>query len=54
MIVAIKKHTGKMLFNPAGETVLEGGDILVGMGSPEHLDTLARLARPGTASPGKA
>ena len=46
IIVAIKKKTGHMLFNPPPETILEVGDILVAMGSREHLGTLDQLAKP--------
>jgi voltage-gated potassium channel len=44
IIVAIKKGSGKMLFNPAPETVLEKGDIVVAIGDREHLRELERLA----------
>jgi voltage-gated potassium channel len=44
IIVAIKKASGKMLFNPAPETVLEKGDIVVAIGDREHLRELERLA----------
>jgi voltage-gated potassium channel len=50
IIVAIKKKTGHMQFNPAPETILEVDDILVAMGSREHLSTLERLARARTDS----
>jgi voltage-gated potassium channel len=46
IIVAIKKKAGNMLFNPASQTVLETGDILVAMGSREQLAVLAQLASP--------
>jgi voltage-gated potassium channel len=46
IIVAIKKRTGHMLFNPPSETVLDVGDILVGMGSRDQLAALAGLANP--------
>jgi voltage-gated potassium channel len=45
IIVAIKKPSGKMSFNPAPETMLEAGDILVAMGSRDHLANLEKLAR---------
>ncbi|MBI2804102.1 MAG: potassium channel protein [Planctomycetes bacterium] len=50
IIVAIKKKTGHMHFNPPSETVLEAGDILVAMGSRAHLAVLAQLAQ--TKAPG--
>jgi voltage-gated potassium channel len=45
IIVAIKKMQGHMVFNPAAETVLEVGDILVAIGSREHLGKLESFAR---------
>ncbi|MSQ93637.1 MAG: potassium channel protein [Gemmataceae bacterium] len=46
VIVAIKKKAGHMQFNPASETVLDAGDILVAMGSRDHLSALSKLAGP--------
>jgi voltage-gated potassium channel len=44
IIVAIKKAPGHMIFNPAPETLIEAGDILVAIGHREHLDQLDKLA----------
>jgi len=44
IIVAIKKASGKMVFNPSPETTLEAGDILIAIGDHEHLDRLGFLA----------
>lgn len=44
IIVAIKKSTGKMQFNPSPETCMEAGDILVAIGHKEHLEKLDALA----------
>lgn len=44
IIVAIKKLTGKMVFNPPSDTRLESGDILVAIGDRAHLEQLQRLA----------
>jgi voltage-gated potassium channel len=44
IIVAIKKSTGKMVFNPPAEAVLEASDILVAIGDRLHLDQLEKLA----------
>jgi voltage-gated potassium channel len=44
IIVAIKKESGKMLFNPPSDTVLEKGDTVVAIGDREHLTELERLA----------
>jgi voltage-gated potassium channel len=45
IIVAIKKGTGKMIFNPPGESVLEAGDILIVLGNVTQLDQLEKMAR---------
>jgi voltage-gated potassium channel len=45
IVVAIKKLSGQMVFNPSPEQLIEVGDILVGLGDREHLDLLERLAR---------
>ncbi len=44
IIVAIKKPSGQMVFNPTAETTLEAGDILVAIGHREQLDQLESLA----------
>ncbi len=38
LIVAIKKHHGGMVFNPAINEVIEGRDTLIGMGRAQDLD----------------
>ncbi|MBI3821277.1 MAG: potassium channel protein [Planctomycetes bacterium] len=45
IIVAIKKASGHMLFNPPPDSVLDVGDILIAMGSLDHLGTLGQLAK---------
>jgi voltage-gated potassium channel len=45
IVVAIKKHMGKMVFNPASDTVLEKGDTLVVIGDRAHLDRLEKMAQ---------
>lgn len=45
IIVAIKKTSGRMHFNPAPETTLEVGDILIAMGDRQQLDRLDVLAQ---------
>jgi Trk K+ transport system NAD-binding subunit len=40
VVVAIRRADGSSLFQPAGETVLRSGDVLVAVG---RLDTLQRL-----------
>jgi voltage-gated potassium channel len=44
MIVAIKKPSGHMVYNPPGEARLEGGDILIALGQRQQLDELDRMA----------
>jgi voltage-gated potassium channel len=44
IVVAIKKSSGHMLFNPPAETVLEVGDILIAVGNQKQLRELDRLA----------
>jgi voltage-gated potassium channel len=44
MIVAVKKPTGRMVFNPASDETIEAGDILVAIGRREHLDQMEKLA----------
>ena len=46
IIVAIKKSTGHMLFNPASSTLLEAGDILLAIGHKEQLKQLETVANP--------
>ncbi len=40
IIIAIKKHTGEMIFNPVPKTVLEPGDTMVIVGPKENLKRL--------------
>jgi voltage-gated potassium channel len=46
IIVAIKKSAGHMLFNPAPDTLLEAGDILLAIGHKDQLQQLETLANP--------
>lgn len=41
IVIAIKKRTGDMVFNPGPETVLHKGDMLVTLGDRGQLDRLA-------------
>jgi voltage-gated potassium channel len=45
IIVAIKKPSGRMHFNPAPDTALEVDDILIAMGDRQQLDRLDALAK---------
>jgi voltage-gated potassium channel len=44
MIVAIKKASGHMVYNPPGEAALEAGDILIALGQRQQLDELDKVA----------
>lgn len=44
IVVAIKKPSGQMIFNPSHDAPLEAGNILIAIGDREHLDRLERLA----------
>src|SRR5262249_5884503 len=44
IIVAIKKRSGQMGFNPPADAVMEAGDILITLGHREQLDHLDKLA----------
>lgn len=43
-VVAIKKQSGQMVYNPTGDTVMQGGDTLIALGHREQLDELGRLS----------
>jgi voltage-gated potassium channel len=42
IIIAIRKVTGKMIFNPGPREVLEEGDVLVAIGKYENFERFAR------------
>lgn len=44
IIVAIKKSNNKMIFNPKADTLMEPRDVLISMGTPEHLTAFKRTA----------
>lgn len=44
IIVAIKKTSGQMVYNPPGSAVLEGGDIIIALGKRQQLDELDKIA----------
>ena len=44
IVVAIKKGSGRMVFNPPSDTLLETDDTLVVIGDRQHLDQLEKLA----------
>ena len=49
IVVAIRRESGRMEFNPSPEAVLQGGDQLVLLGSAEQLRQLDAVARPAGA-----
>jgi voltage-gated potassium channel len=48
-IVAIGKHDGTLEVRPSKETLLEAGDVIVGIGAPEEIARLERLFEPRQA-----
>jgi voltage-gated potassium channel len=46
IIVAIKKSNGPMVYNPAGDAIMEAGDTLIALGPRPRLDELEAMARP--------
>lgn len=45
VIVGIRRRDGEILFNPAGEKIIEDGDLLIAIGRTESLIKLNELAR---------
>jgi len=45
IVVAIKKSSGDMIFNPSSETLIEKGDVLIVLGEKKHLGMLEQLVR---------
>lgn len=45
VIVAIRRRTGEMIFNPSGDSHIEEGDLLIAIGRAETIIELTRLAR---------
>jgi voltage-gated potassium channel len=43
IVVAIKKTSGDMIFNPSSETLVEKGDVLIVLGEKKHLGMLEQL-----------
>ena len=44
VIVSIRRQSGEILFNPAADTSVEAGDILIAIGRAESLTLLNQLA----------
>ena len=45
VIVSIRRNDGEIIFNPSGETRIEGGDMLIAIGNAESLSRLTTLSR---------
>ena len=45
VIISIRRQSGEMLFNPAGDATIENGDILIAIGRADSLMKLNELAR---------
>jgi voltage-gated potassium channel len=45
ILVAIKKQSGEMMFNPPPESIIRAGDTLITLGHRSRLDELEKLAR---------
>lgn len=45
IIVAIRKSSGQMVFNPSSQTRIEAGDILIALGHGNELDKLGHILR---------
>jgi voltage-gated potassium channel len=43
IIVAIRKKTGEMTFNPSSETLIEAGDTLIALGKNDDLSKLDKI-----------
>jgi voltage-gated potassium channel len=48
-IVAIRKHGGELEVRPSKVTLLESGDVIVGMGAPDEIRRLERMFEPRDA-----
>ena len=51
VIVSIRRIGGEIIFNPSGETKIEGGDTLIAIGNAESLARLNALARGRATEP---
>jgi len=51
VVISIRRGDGRLLFNPSGESVIEGGDMLIAIGQVESLMKLNVLAKTPAAKP---
>ena len=45
VIISIRRRNGEMVFNPAAQTIIEAGDILIAIGQVEALTRLDEMAK---------
>jgi len=45
VVVSIRRSNGEILFNPSGEAIIAGGDLLIAIGHAESLMKLAAMAK---------
>jgi voltage-gated potassium channel len=45
IVVAVKDHSGKMIFNPAADLCIYEDDVLVCIGDPEALQSMKLISR---------
>jgi voltage-gated potassium channel len=50
IVIAIKRTSGQMIFNPSADTIIEERDMFVAIGSHDAVHNLERLANPKTAT----
>ena len=53
IVIAIRRADGVMIFNPFADTIIEEKDALVALGSHSSLETLEKMANPGSTSGAK-
>ena len=50
IVLAVKNAEGKMVFNPAADSVIRAGDCLIVIGGDDRLKKLESLANPAARS----
>ena len=45
VVVSIRRQDGQVIFNPAGDSRIESGDVLIAIGRGESLEKLNKVAR---------
>jgi voltage-gated potassium channel len=51
VIVGIRRSDGQLIFNPSGDSVIQGGDMLIAIGNPGSLMKLNLLAKTAAVRP---